>query len=106
MYIARYIISVTESDPNFLKSIATDDETWCFQYDPETKQQSAEWKSENPLSLESFYMWIEALSTTHTEQKNDLEIFAPPPLERVKTEGDLYRRCSVCNTRKDVHHSQ
>ncbi|GFT31514.1 transposable element Tcb1 transposase [Trichonephila clavipes] len=56
--------------------------------------------------LESFYMWIEALSTAHVEQKNDLEMLALPPLGRVNTEGDLYRRCSPCNTRKDVHRSR
>ncbi|GFS92847.1 hypothetical protein TNCV_1162321 [Trichonephila clavipes] len=50
-------------------------------------------------------MWIEALSIAHIEQKNDLEIFPLPPLEKLKTEGDLYRRCSPCNTRKDVHRS-
>ncbi|KAM0734110.1 Mariner Mos1 transposase [Formica fusca] len=33
------------SNPNFTKSIITGDETWCFQYDPETKRQSATWKS-------------------------------------------------------------
>ncbi|GFW00798.1 hypothetical protein TNCV_1760361 [Trichonephila clavipes] len=34
-------------------------------------------------------MWIEALSTAHIEHKNDLEIVALPPLDRVKTEGNL-----------------
>ncbi|GFT07157.1 hypothetical protein TNCV_1416481 [Trichonephila clavipes] len=29
-------------------------------------------------------MWIEALSTAHIEQKNDQEIFAFPPLDRVE----------------------
>lgn len=33
-----------KKDPNFLFNIVTGDETWCFQYDPETKRQSAEWK--------------------------------------------------------------
>ncbi|GFW22050.1 HTH_48 domain-containing protein [Trichonephila clavipes] len=41
------IWSTAENDPNFLKSIVTGDETLCFQCDPETKRQSAEWKSEN-----------------------------------------------------------
>ncbi|UYV72352.1 hypothetical protein LAZ67_9002754 [Cordylochernes scorpioides] len=41
------IISAYENDSNFLKSIVTGDETWCFQYDPKTKRQSAEWKSKN-----------------------------------------------------------
>ncbi|GFW15539.1 FLJ37770-like protein [Trichonephila clavipes] len=33
----RDIILAAENDPNFLKSIVTGDETWCFRYDPETK---------------------------------------------------------------------
>jgi len=32
-------------DPNdFLSRLATMDETWLFHYDPETKQQSMEWR--------------------------------------------------------------
>jgi len=27
--------------------VITGDETWCFQYDPETKQQSMQWKTHN-----------------------------------------------------------
>ena len=27
--------------------VITSDETWCFQYDPETKQQSMQWKTQN-----------------------------------------------------------
>ncbi|UYV73541.1 hypothetical protein LAZ67_10004049 [Cordylochernes scorpioides] len=36
------IISAYENNSNFLKSIVTGDETWCFQYDQKTKRQSAE----------------------------------------------------------------
>jgi len=43
---SRDIIAAAENNPNFLKSIVTGDET-CFQYDPEIKRQSAEWKSKN-----------------------------------------------------------
>lgn len=43
---SRDLIATAENDPNFLKSIVTGDETWCFQYDPETKRQSAEWLSQ------------------------------------------------------------
>jgi hypothetical protein len=28
-----------------LESIVTGSETWCFQYDPQTKKQSMEWRS-------------------------------------------------------------
>jgi hypothetical protein len=34
---------------NFLSKIITGDETSCFQYDPESKQQSLQWKQ--PTSL-------------------------------------------------------
>ena len=44
---SRDIVAAAENNPNFLKSIVMGDETWCFQYDPETKRQSAEWKSKN-----------------------------------------------------------
>lgn len=38
-------ISTSDNDSNFFKSIVTGDETWCFQYDPETKRQSMQWCS-------------------------------------------------------------
>lgn len=34
-----------EADPNFISNIVTGDESWVYGYDPETKQQSSQWKS-------------------------------------------------------------
>lgn len=42
---SRDIIKEAKKDPNFLYSIVTGDETWCFEYEPETKRQSAKWQS-------------------------------------------------------------
>ena len=39
------ILQCTENEPDLLNSIITCDETWVFTYDPETKQQSIQWKS-------------------------------------------------------------
>ena len=39
------LVVAARNDPNFMKSIVTGDETWCFQYDPESKRQCAVWKS-------------------------------------------------------------
>jgi len=39
------IVKSARKDQNFLKSIVTGDETWCFEYEPETKRQSAEWRA-------------------------------------------------------------
>jgi len=34
-----------DQDPFFLRTIGTGDETWCYQFDPESKRQSMEWRS-------------------------------------------------------------
>ncbi|GFT55138.1 uncharacterized protein NPIL_37091 [Nephila pilipes] len=34
-----------DEDPNFLKTIVTGDESWCLEYDRETKRQCSEWTS-------------------------------------------------------------
>jgi len=34
-----------ENDPNFLSKVITGDESWCYGYDPETKQASSQWKA-------------------------------------------------------------
>ncbi|PNF31807.1 hypothetical protein B7P43_G11369, partial [Cryptotermes secundus] len=33
-----------ETDPDFFSKVITGDESWCYGYDPETKQQSSQWK--------------------------------------------------------------
>ena len=42
---SKDIITEAKKDRKFLYSIVTGDEAWCFEYDPETKRQSAEWKA-------------------------------------------------------------
>ena len=34
-----------ENDPNFLSRVITGDESWCYGYDPESKQASSQWKT-------------------------------------------------------------
>jgi hypothetical protein len=38
-------ITMCDQDPSFLRTIVTGDETWCYQFDPESKRQSMEWRS-------------------------------------------------------------
>jgi len=33
-----------KTDPDFLSKIIIGDEPWCYGYDPQTKQQSIQWK--------------------------------------------------------------
>ena len=39
------ILKLLETEPNLLKRVVTDNESWIFEYDPLTKRQSLEWKS-------------------------------------------------------------
>jgi hypothetical protein len=40
------IIAMADADKNFFNKIIMGDDSWCFAYDPETKQQSSEWVGE------------------------------------------------------------
>ena len=45
MNICADILQNIENDPNFLGNVINCDESWFFQYDPESKLQSMHWKS-------------------------------------------------------------
>lgn len=41
------LLDLIENDPDFLNSVVTGDESWMFEYDPETKRQSSEWHTKS-----------------------------------------------------------
>jgi len=43
MDVCLHLLERIQSDRNFLKNVITGEETWIFEYDPETKRQSMEW---------------------------------------------------------------
>jgi len=45
--VCRELKQQARDDPNFIYNIITGDETWVYGYDPDTKQQSSQWKSPN-----------------------------------------------------------
>ncbi|KAJ4450045.1 hypothetical protein ANN_01452, partial [Periplaneta americana] len=45
--VCRDLKSEVQNDPNFLKRIVTGDESWCYGYEPESKQASSQWKTQN-----------------------------------------------------------
>jgi len=45
--VCRELKQQARDDPNFISNITTGDETWVYGYDPESKQQSSQWKSPN-----------------------------------------------------------
>jgi len=47
MKVAADMISRASTDQTFMKRIITGDETWVYEYDMQTSQQSSEWRFEN-----------------------------------------------------------
>ncbi|XP_044753368.1 protein GVQW3-like isoform X1 [Coccinella septempunctata] len=45
--VSEDMVSRAASDPNFMKRIITGDETWVYEYDTLTAQQSTEWRLPN-----------------------------------------------------------
>jgi hypothetical protein len=43
----RELKQQARDETNFISNIITGDETWVYGYEPETKQQSSQWKSPN-----------------------------------------------------------
>jgi histone-lysine N-methyltransferase SETMAR len=72
----------TENDPNIISTIITDEDSWVYGYDPETKQQSSQWKTLNsPQPKKARQVWNSVRSTlicfSDTEGIMHKE-FAPP----------------------------
>ncbi|XP_049522073.1 protein GVQW3-like [Dermacentor silvarum] len=42
--VSQDMLDSTNSDPDFMNTIITGDESWVYRYDPETKSQSSKWK--------------------------------------------------------------
>ena len=47
--IYRELKQQARDNPNFISNIITGEETWVYGYEPETKQQSSQWKLPNSL---------------------------------------------------------
>jgi len=43
--ICADLLHEVQNDATFINSITAENESWCFQYDPQTKRQSAKWRS-------------------------------------------------------------
>jgi len=66
-------------DPyNFLSQLVTMDETWLYHYDPETKQQSMEWRHSG------------SFRPKNSEYKNPLEKLSPRFFFRFKTASSSF----------------
>jgi hypothetical protein len=62
------IIRMANADKHFFNKIITGDETWCFVYNPKTKQQNSEWVGET-------FLWLKKLKFQKSHIKTTLIIF-------------------------------
>ncbi|KAJ4432888.1 hypothetical protein ANN_21527 [Periplaneta americana] len=63
--------SEVQNDPNFLKIIVTGEESWCYGYDPESKQASSQWKTPNSLQPEKVRSNVKTMTFfIHGNKKN------------------------------------
>uniref|UniRef100_A0A8C4PW97 Transposase n=1 Tax=Eptatretus burgeri TaxID=7764 RepID=A0A8C4PW97_EPTBU len=51
--VCQDIIEHLDDDPDLLRRVITSDASWIFEYDPETKRQSRQWKSPSVETAES-----------------------------------------------------
>ena len=66
------ILEKINNDPDILRQIITVDETWVFQYDPETKRQSIQWKTPESPRFKKAHMLelkIKVMLITFFDQK-------------------------------------
>jgi hypothetical protein len=66
--VCRELKQQARDDPNFISNIITGHETWVYDYDPETKQQSSQWKSPNSP-------WPKKACQVHSNVKSMLIVF-------------------------------
>ena len=70
--VCREMKDQLKADPDFLSKIIRGDESWCYGYDPETKQQSSQWKSASSLRQKrqdkSNQMWKPCSSASLTSK--------------------------------------
>ncbi|GBM86646.1 hypothetical protein AVEN_71845-1 [Araneus ventricosus] len=51
METSEYFIDECDRNPQFLETMITGDDSWCYQYDSETKRQSMEWCSSSQKNV-------------------------------------------------------
>ncbi|UYV65139.1 K02A2.6-like [Cordylochernes scorpioides] len=68
------MLEMTRTDPEWKDKIITGDETWVYGYDPETKRQSAEWRSQD-IAPNDFFLFPKlkaVLKGRHFDTREDI----------------------------------
>jgi len=83
-------LEIYRRDPNnFLSRLVTMDETWLYHYDPETKQQSMEWRHSNSPRSKKFRVQkssLKVLASTFWDEDGILLIDYLPKCQTINVE--------------------
>ena len=63
--VCQDIVEPLEDDPDLLGRVITGDESWIFEYDPEIKRQSRQWKSPASPRPKKARMLVEGQGDAH-----------------------------------------
>ncbi|UYV79829.1 hypothetical protein LAZ67_18000851 [Cordylochernes scorpioides] len=87
------MLEMTRTDPEWKDKIITGDETWVYDYDPETKRQSAEWRGQD-IAPNDFFLFPKlkaVLKGRHFDTRDDIIEKSLLALKSIPKE--LYENC-------------
>ncbi|XP_052748163.1 protein GVQW3-like [Galleria mellonella] len=73
MTVAEDCLEQVGNDPTLLDRVITGDESWFFQYDPETKRQSSQWLSPHAPARKSSHEQVEGQTVNQVYYRQVLE---------------------------------
>ncbi|UYV78467.1 hypothetical protein LAZ67_16001563, partial [Cordylochernes scorpioides] len=87
------MLEMTKTDPEWKDKIITGDETWVYDYDPETKRQYAEWRGQD-IAPNDFFLFPKlkaVLKGRHFDTRDDIIEKSLLALKSIPKE--LYKNC-------------
>nr|XP_050038879.1 uncharacterized protein LOC126536027 [Dermacentor andersoni] len=94
--VSQDMLDSTNSDPNFMSTIITGDESWVYGYDPETKSHSPQWKhstSPRPKKARQVCSNVKVMLTALFDSRGVVDHEYAPQGQTITKE--YYRRSSV-----------
>ena len=98
--IAQDMLDCVESDSNFLNTVITGDESWVYEYDPETKAQSSQWKypsSPRPKKARQVRSNVKGMLTVFFDSRGVVHHEYAPQGQTVTKEYYEGVLCCLCN---------
>ena len=90
MQACEDIIECLQTELDLLRRVITGDETWIFEYDPENKHQSCQWKSLRPKKARLSKSKVKVMLITFFDVRDIVHIEFLPQGQMTK------RSCGVC----------